>query len=155
MKTIAQLVSEIDAFDGFGRPHLELIAGCGRTASFRDGELMLHEGDRAETFFAIREGSAMLELTAPPRPPLVIQTVHAGEALGWSWLFEPYRVRFDTRARGTVHALAFDGACLRGKCEEDHDFGYVMMRHFARIAIGQLQATRVRLLDIYGEPAPA
>jgi CRP/FNR family transcriptional regulator, cyclic AMP receptor protein len=51
-----------------------------------------------------------------------------------------------------VHAIAFDGACLRGKCEEDHGLGYEMMRRFAQIVIERLQSTRIKLLDVYGEP---
>jgi CRP/FNR family transcriptional regulator, cyclic AMP receptor protein len=155
MKTIPELLSDLRAFEGFGPTALDLIAGCGRNASFRDGELLLREADEANVFYAIRDGDVALEIKAPARSPLIIETIHSGDVLGWSWLFEPYRVRFDARALGTVHAIAFDGACLRGKCEEDHDFGYEMMRRFAQIAIGRLQSTRIKLLDLYGEPAAA
>jgi CRP/FNR family transcriptional regulator, cyclic AMP receptor protein len=155
MKTIPELLSDLRAFEGFGPTALDLIAGCGRNASFRDGELLLREADEANVFYAIRDGDVALEIKAPARSPLIIETIHSGDVLGWSWLFEPYRVRFDARALGTVHGIAFDGACLRGKCEEDHDFGYEMMRRFAQIAIGRLQSTRIKLLDLYGEPAAA
>lgn len=154
MRTIPDLLSDVRAFEGFTPAHLELIAGCGRNASFRDGELLLREGEEANVFYAIRDGDIALEIKPPERPPVILETVHAGDVLGWSWLFEPYRVRFDARAMGTVHAIAFDGACLRGKCDEDHDFGYEMMRRFAQIVIGRLQSTRIKLLDLYGEPAP-
>jgi CRP/FNR family transcriptional regulator, cyclic AMP receptor protein len=153
MKTIPELLSDLRAFEAFGPTELDLIAGCGRNASFRDAELLLREGDEANFFYAIRDGDVALEIKAPGRSPLIIETIHAGDVLGWSWLFEPYRVRFDARALGTVHTIVFDGACLRGKCEEDHDLGYEMMRRFAQIAIGRLQATRIKLLDLYGEPA--
>jgi CRP/FNR family transcriptional regulator, cyclic AMP receptor protein len=153
MRTIPELLSELHAFEGLPAPHLDLIAGCGRNAAFRDGELLLREGEDANVFYAIREGDVALEVKPPERPPLIIETLHPGDVLGWSWLFEPYRVRFDARALGTVHAIAFDGACLRGKCDEDHDLGYEMMSRFAQLAIGRLQATRIKLLDLYGEPA--
>ena len=39
--------------------------------------------------------------------------------LGWSWLFPPYRWHFDARALSAVRATAFDGACLREKCDAD------------------------------------
>ncbi len=50
----------------------------------------------------------------------------------------------------TVGAIAFDGACLRGKCDADHDLGYELMHRFAGVITERLQATRVRLLDVYG-----
>jgi hypothetical protein len=51
-----------------------------------------------------------------------------------------------------VHAIVFDGACLRDKCEADHDLGYELMKRFAQIITERLQATRLRLLDVYGPP---
>ena len=55
------------------------------------------------------------------------------------------------RARDrAVSAIAFDGACLRGKCEADHDLGYELMQRIAQVIIERLQATRLRLLDVYG-----
>jgi hypothetical protein len=50
--------------------------------------------------------------------------------------------------------VAFDGACLRGKCENDHELGYELMRRFAAVLIERLQATRFQLLDVYGHVAP-
>ena len=46
--------------------------------------------------------------------------------------------------------MAFDGACLRGKCDEDHELGYQLMRRFAADMVDRLQATRMQLLDVYG-----
>ena len=80
--------------------------------------------------------------------------------VGWSWLFPPYRWHFDARALSHVRATAFDGACLRGKCEDDPALGYDLMKRFAQVLIERLQWTRLRLLDVYGErrrlsaPAP-
>jgi CRP/FNR family cyclic AMP-dependent transcriptional regulator len=49
-----------------------------------------------------------------------------------------------------VRAIVFDGACLRGKCEEDKTLGYDLMLRFARVMNGRLQNSRARLLDVYG-----
>jgi hypothetical protein len=40
---------------------------------------------------------------------------------------------------------------LRKKCEEDHDLGYELMKRFSAVMIQRLQATRLQLLDLYGE----
>ena len=54
--------------------------------------------------------------------------------LGWSWLFPPYRWHFDApRRRRACARLAFDGACLRGKCEADPALGYDLMKRFAQV----------------------
>lgn len=152
MREIAELLDEIPALRDLEPAHRELIAGCGRNVAFSDGERLMAVGDTATSFFAIRRGEVAVELVPGVGPPLVIETLHAGEVAGWSWLFEPYVTAFDVRARGEVGAIAFDGACLRGKCETDHGLGYELMRRFARLTSSRLQATRIRLLDVYGSP---
>jgi CRP-like cAMP-binding protein len=153
VKTIEDLAREAPVLADLPPGQLALVGGCGQTASFRDGELLLREGEDANVFYVIREGDVALEIEAPGRRRLAIQTLHAGDLLGWSWLFEPQRVRFDARARGTVHAISFDGACLRGKCEDDHELGYELMRRFAAVIVDRLQATRLQLIDVYAPPA--
>ena len=152
MRSIAELVGEVDAFAGLRPEQLELIAGCGRNEVIAEGDYAFREGDAANTFYVVRAGRVALEVAAPARRPLIVETIGPGELLGWSWLFEPNQVRFDARAVETVHAIAFDGACLRGKCDADHELGYELVRRFAAVITERLQATRVRLLDVYGVP---
>ena len=94
------------------------------------------------------------EVYVPERGQVVVSTHEAGELVGWSWLFPPYRWQFDGRAAETTHAIMFDGACLRGKCDADHQLGYLLMQRFAARMLVRLQDTRLRLLDVYGH-APA
>ncbi len=71
----------------------------------------------------------------PTRGAVVIETLEAGEVVGWSWLFAPYRWHFDARALSLVRATSFDGACLRGKAESDPKLGYALMSRFAQVMI--------------------
>lgn len=152
MREIEELLAEIPSLAGLPAGQDALVAGCGRNIVFEAGTHIFREGDQADTFYAIRRGSVALELAAPPRASLIVETLHAGDILGWSWLFPPNRAKFDARASDEVHAIAFDGACLRGKCEADHALGYELMKRFGAVITDRLQATRVRLLDVYGTP---
>jgi CRP-like cAMP-binding protein len=143
----------VPAFGGLDPQALELIAGCGSNVRFAADEVIWREGDPADTFYVLRHGSVALETFVPARGPVTIETLDPGELLGWSWLFPPYRVQFDARALTAVRATAFDGACLRGKCESDRALGYELMSRFARVVIERLQWTRLRLLDVYGYAA--
>ena len=80
-----------------------------------------------------------IEVHAPTRGSLTIETIEPGEVVGWSWLFPPYRWHFDARAVSPVRATGFDGACLRGKCDDDPALGYDLMRRFAQVFIDRLQ----------------
>jgi len=150
MKSVEELLAEVPAFAGMAPAQLELIAGCAVNARAADGEHLIREGDPANVFYVIRHGSVALELHVPARDAVTIDTLHDGDLVGWSWLFEPYRWEFDGRARGDVALIRFDGACLRGKCDTDHELGYELMRRFAQVIIARLQSTRLRLLDVYG-----
>ena len=67
-----------------------------------------------------------------------------------------FRPTAGTSTRGPSSRLGasrFDGACLRDKCEADHDLGYELMKRFAPVMLERLQATRLQLLDVYGSRA--
>ena len=150
MRTIADLIGDAPALAGLAPHHLELIAGCGENAHFQAGVTLAGAGQSADHFFLVRHGSIALELAVPQHDPLTISTLHDGEIVGWSWLFEPHRWAFDARAVEDTGVIAFDGACLRGKCDADHELGYQLMRRFAAVLVDRLQGTRLQLLDVYG-----
>jgi CRP-like cAMP-binding protein len=150
MKTIETNLQDVKHFQGLTPDELELIAGCGSNVRFREGELLFRDGAEASTFYLIRHGIVALETFVPARGPVTIETLEAGEIVGWSWLFPPYRWHFDARALSLVRATSFDGACLRAKCESDSRLGYDLMSRFTQIVIDRLQWTRLRLLDVYG-----
>jgi CRP/FNR family cyclic AMP-dependent transcriptional regulator len=154
MRSIEQLVAELPTFAGLEPGQLELIAGCGANRVFEAGEHLAREGDPADAFFVVRHGRVALEVAAPGRGALMISTLGEGAVVGWSWLFPPHRWSFDARALEQTRTVAFDGACLRGKCEADKALGYELMQRFAAVMLDRLQATRLQLLDVYGEPVP-
>lgn len=153
MKSLDELVAESPIFAGMAQPYLELIAGCGQNAGFEAGQYLFHEGDQADTFYLVRHGRVMLETFVPGRGALTVETVDEGDVVGWSWLFAPYRWHFDARALDIVRVVAFDGACLRGKCETDQVFGYELFLRFSPVMLDRLQAARLQLLDVYGSAA--
>jgi CRP/FNR family transcriptional regulator, cyclic AMP receptor protein len=153
MRTIDQILGELPTFAGLDPGYLEFIAGCGANRVFEAGEHLAREGDPADSFFVIRHGRVALEVAAPGRGELMIETLGEGAVVGWSWLFPPHRWSFDARAAERTRTIAFDGACLRGKCDQDKVLGYELMQRFAAVMLDRLQATRLQLLDVYGEPA--
>jgi CRP-like cAMP-binding protein len=152
-KDIEALLAEHSFFKDFAPAYRKLIAGCGKNVHFDAGQLLARSGDPANQFFAVRRGRASIEVHSAGRGPLMLHTVEAGEVIGWSWLFPPYRWTFDVRVLEEVRAISFDGECLRGKCDRDPAMGYDFMKRFARVFMERLEATRLQLLDLYGTPA--
>jgi CRP-like cAMP-binding protein len=151
MRELDTLLADVPLFEGLTEEELELLAGCASNVRFREGELLFREGQEADTFYVVRHGTVALETFVAPLGGVTIQTVEAGEVVGWSWLFAPYRWHLDARALTTVRATGFDAACLRQKCDDDPALGYDLMRRFAQVIIERLQWTRLRLLDVYGQ----
>ncbi|GIV19669.1 MAG: hypothetical protein KatS3mg023_1420 [Armatimonadota bacterium] len=149
MRTLETILAEHPFFAGLEKRHLEVLTGCASNALFQEGQIIFHEGEQANEFYLIREGRVALEIHAAGVGTVTIQTLNAGDILGWSWLVPPYRWHFDARAVEPTRAIVLDGECLRRKCEQDHDLGYELLKRFAEIITQRLQATRLQLLDVY------
>jgi CRP-like cAMP-binding protein len=128
------------------------VAGCARNVAFPAGAALLAEGNPADTAYLVRRGRVAIEVQAPGPGSLVIETVGPGSVVGWSWFIPPYSWRFDARAIDPVGAIALNAACLRDKADRDPVVGYALMTRVAGILLDRLQATRMRLLDLYGHP---
>ena len=149
-RSLDQLLADVPLFEGLGDEARMLIAGCGRNVHFAAGDRVFREGGEADVFYVVRHGSVAIEAFLPARGPVTIETIEAGDVVGWSWLFPPYRWHFDARALSAVRATVFDAVCLREKCDGDPALGYALMGRFAQVLIDRLQWTRLRLLDVYG-----
>ncbi len=123
-----------------------------RVAGFAAGRYLFHEGEPADVLYLVRRGRVALDVHAPGAPAHRLDTVEAGDVLGWSWLVPPYRWFFDARAVDDVQVVVVDAVRLRAACEADPVCGYAVMRRAAEVMYRRLQAARVRLLDLYGDP---
>jgi CRP/FNR family cyclic AMP-dependent transcriptional regulator len=150
MQTLEAVLADHPFFRGLPPEDLRLIAGCGSNVPFQAGEYMFREGDPSDRFYLIRHGRVALEVASPERGRMTIATLGAGDLLGWSWLVPPYTKRSDARAIDLTRTTAFDGACIRRKCETDPRLGYELLKRFAQIIGERLHATRLQLLDVYG-----
>jgi CRP-like cAMP-binding protein len=149
-RDIHDLLAGHPFFAGLDQDELAFVAGCGSTAHFAAGSYVAHEGDPADVFYVVRSGLVALEIAAPDRGPIVVDSVGEGEILGVSWLFPPYRWQFDARVVEPTRAVALDGACLRAKCDTDPRLGYKLTQQLAEVMRHRMQSARVRLLDLYG-----
>ena len=49
-----------------------------------------------------------------------------------------------------TRALALDGKCLRGKCDQDPKLGYELMKRLSALIHARMQAARLQIMDICG-----
>jgi CRP-like cAMP-binding protein len=150
VQTIAEYLPQHPFFEGLDESFASLVAGCAVNVHFRPGQHLFHEGEPADTFYVIRHGRVSLEVRTPAGPSVVVDSAHDNDVVGWSWLVPPHRWLFDARATDETSAIAFDGVCLREKCDADPAIGYAMLQRVVQVMSNRLQSARVRLLDLYG-----
>lgn len=151
MKQLSQVIAETPLFEGIPAQLAEELQRCAQEGTFQEGFDLILSGNSADTFYVIREGIVALEVQPPHRSAITILTLGEGDILGWSWIFPPYKWHFDARAITPTKVVSFDARSIRGKCESDHEFGYKLMKRLAEIMLERLVATRLQLLDLYGQ----
>jgi CRP/FNR family cyclic AMP-dependent transcriptional regulator len=135
---------------GLRQEHLEALAQCAMRLRFKAGHVIFHEGDPANRFYLLIKGKVALEADSDEKR-VRVQTIGAGDVLGWSWLFPPYYTHFDARALEPTEAMFFYGTRLREMCEENHELGYEILNRIALVVINRLVATERKLIAKSGQ----
>ncbi len=127
---------------------LALLTDCAMVVRFAAGQVIFREGELANRFYLIESGRVVLESNGRLAKPVVIDSVGAGDLLGWSWMFPPHAWHFTARAVKPTAAIFFYGTILREYCERDHSLGYELFRRMSAVMVRRLQAARARMLAI-------
>jgi CRP-like cAMP-binding protein len=143
-------IAELPFFQGFDRAFLEAMAHNATERSYDTGKEIVREGDPAHEFFVLLQGKVGLEIESPGRPRRTIQTLSAGEVLGWSWLVAPYRWHLDARALKPTRAIVFDAATIREVLRTRPEDGYQFLMRLIPVVVQRLENTQLQLLDLHG-----
>jgi CRP-like cAMP-binding protein len=139
---------------GMNRTQLALLTECTIATHFKTGETILRQGEFADRCYLIETGKVALESGGGFGEGLVIETIGAGDLLGWSWMFPPYTWQFTARAIEPTTAIFFCGRILREYCQKDHSFGYELLKRISAVMVKRLQAGHKQMLSLYSDRAP-
>ncbi|MDJ0497670.1 MAG: cyclic nucleotide-binding domain-containing protein [Acidimicrobiia bacterium] len=137
-------------FEGLEPEQMVVLASTAEEVEYGTGVEIFDEGGHADAAYLILEGGVALELDVSHRAHHIVQTLHEGEVLGWGWLFPPHRWSFGARTLEPTRVVRFDAVQLRAAWEADCGLGYEMMKRFAEVMTSRLKATRLQLVDFYG-----
>jgi CRP-like cAMP-binding protein len=138
---------------GMNQKQLALLTGCAMAVQFQKGQVIFREGELANRFYLIETGKVTLESSGGEGNPVVIDTIGAGDLLGWSWMFQPYTWHFTARAAEVTTAIFFYGTILREYCEDDHSLGYELLKRMSLVMNRRMQAARNKMLAIHHRSA--
>jgi CRP/FNR family cyclic AMP-dependent transcriptional regulator len=133
-----RFLSELDS------RQLRKLLPLAQDKQFDAGEIIFHSGDRSLFLHLIVSGDVALEETSGHQPMLV-QTLHAGDGMGWSALTPSARTHFQARAESKVSTVAFSGDQLHAACERDPSLGYALTRRLLELVTDRLDVVRIRL----------
>ena len=133
---------------GMNNTHLSLLTDCAVSAEFDPGQVILREGELATRVYLLETGRVNLEAKAHRHNPVVIDTVGAGDLLGWSSMFPPYVWHFTARAGEPTRAIFFCGEILRKYCLRDQLLGYELLKRMMPVMIKRMQRAREKLVAV-------
>jgi CRP/FNR family cyclic AMP-dependent transcriptional regulator len=134
---------------GMNLTQLALLTDCAIPVRFRKGQTILREGELANRFYLIESGKVALESGEGFGDPVIIETIGAGDLLGWSWMFPPYVWHFTARAAEPTTAIFFYGTILREYMERDSSLGFELFKRITPIMMKRLQSARYRMLSVH------
>lgn len=148
-RAITQAMTGHEFLAGVSPRTVELMSNGARLVEFETGALLLREGEHADTLYLLTRGRVAVEIHSPSQGPLVIDIVNPGHVVGLSWAAPPFRWQFDARALEPVQAVALDAPRLFEELATHPEVAAELHRRLSAVMLSRLQATRIRLLDLY------
>jgi len=148
IKSLLAVARELPFLQGLSDDHVEKLMALASEARFSADDIVFGEGEKSDFFYLLLSGKVALEVRTSGHT-LRVQTLGAGDELGWSSFMEEEARRFQARALVRVQALRFAGAHLRKACAEDRELGYALEHRLLQVVSSRLQATLLQLSDIY------
>jgi CRP-like cAMP-binding protein len=146
--TLLTLLERQPFVEGFKPHQIAALAALAKEVRFKSDHVIFREGEECSEFYLIISGLVALEI-APPGQAFRVDTLSAGDELGWSSVLMAQGKYFQARTLDDVQALLFEGPDLRAMCEADTAFGYALMLRLLGVVAQRLQATRLQVLDTF------
>jgi CRP-like cAMP-binding protein len=147
-----ELLTEHPFLAGLAPAWLDRLSSFAHPVYRNGGYRLFAAGRPATRFWLLRSGRVTLDIDTPGRGQVAIETIGPGTVVGWSWLFVPYRWHFGAVALDPVRTIEFDAPGVRHLMGDDPGLGQELTRRFMNVVVDRLQATRLRLLDLYAHP---
>lgn len=131
--------------------HLKELAMISDQVFFETGTVLFEEGQRADRFYFLIEGSVDLYYAASKwnlpeyQKGVPVGEINPGEPVAISALIEPYLLTASAYVGSPSQVITIDAVALRGLMEADCALKYGLTKQAARVVIDRLFATRTQL----------
>ena len=146
-----ELLRRYPFFGSLNDAQIKSMAMIAEEESVAKGTILCEEGQPANVFFLLLEGSASLyyksgeEYQPKTRKDFLVGEINPGEIFAISALVEPYIYTATVRAEKVSRVLKFDSKALNSLIEKDLRLYSLLMREIIKAAMERLGFARVQL----------
>jgi CRP/FNR family cyclic AMP-dependent transcriptional regulator len=153
IQEIHAALQKVPWFNSLTPEHFNKTAELTHLRNAKAGEIFFREGDKQDFVYIVLEGRVSLDIFVPHHGKVRFYTAEPYDVFGWSSVTPGVR----QRTAGAMAVLDSTVACidaerLRQFAENDHDFGYLLMRRLANVVASRLMITRLQLIDMFAGP---
>ncbi|MGQ9908187.1 MAG: cyclic nucleotide-binding domain-containing protein [Candidatus Flexifilum sp.] len=145
-----ELLRRFKLFAGLPPEALAEIAQFCEEEALEADTYLFEQGDEADELYLVLDGAVdlLMDIDSKGESRTEIETVVAGEALGWSALVEPHEYQLSAAAATEVKVILIDAPRLRDYLAAHPDHGYVLMRRVAQMIGERLGHMRTRFISL-------
>ncbi|MDH3575953.1 MAG: cyclic nucleotide-binding domain-containing protein [Desulfobacterales bacterium] len=141
-----QLLSSCYLFKGLSESQLQRLNTITKETPIQKGQWLMHEDERAEALFVLKEGAVELLTTVNDDFELPIAILrNPGDCTGTSSLVAPHEYSLSARCAENGTLFAIQQADLKHLMLEDHELGCTIMKNLAQHLLDRLKETRQEL----------
>ncbi|MDQ6655148.1 MAG: cyclic nucleotide-binding domain-containing protein, partial [Verrucomicrobiota bacterium] len=130
---LLRLVATHPFLAGLQERQIEILAECAQVQQFAPDQMVFRAGDPAKGFYLLESGSIAVEGGAEGEVVVPIDTVAAGEPLGWSWIFEPFVCQYGARTIEPTTAIFIDALRLAEHRGGDLTLGHELFKRMSQV----------------------
>ena len=131
-----EVLRQVELFRDLGSAGLRRVLAIGKGQTLSAGQYLFLLGDNADELYVVLSGSLNLCLPIGLRgtvKDITVESVGAGQALGWSALVKPYRFTLSARATEPSEVVGFARNDLQQFFQAEPGIGYSVLTRVSEI----------------------
>ncbi len=130
-------VQEGDLFKGVSQRTIAEIGKASSEETFKTGDVLFREGEQAESFYVLAEGS--VEISVGEKGAIDFVVERPGEIFGWAALVEPYLRTGTATCVTDVRVVKVPRDMTENVMKRHPEDGFIIMRHLTGIITQRLR----------------
>jgi CRP/FNR family cyclic AMP-dependent transcriptional regulator len=141
-------LKKIKFFSDFEEANAEKIIEISDLKEFKVNDVIIEEYQKLSELYILVEGLVILGINVPAKGRINVDTIHPGQIFSWSAIFPPYISTAYAIATQPVKVLAIKAPELIKLMNNNHTFGFKIMKIIGKTLSQRLADTRFQLVNI-------